>query len=538
MRSKVALFALISVFAALLLWGGYSVWFFMGENYGRALIPMEVPTVKWQIVEGDGHTDRDKIVLARPGTYGQAMASALLDRPVAVDSLERINVEFGQRGDAMELSVGIAASYSFSRLDRAPLRFDDDGSASVEAVNFFPRFEEMRYVVISVRGALRDPVIVTKVEIEFARPGFFEFQTMLGRSLVNTDSWTQRSINDARPDHSPIRVAPVVAVTSWIVLSFALMVAVSIRRRRWRGLMSGAFGLLVAGWLLLDLGWQVMLTGNHVDAVRQYAGKNPAEKRLTEPDGDVFAFIEELKAAIDDPERRVVIFSDFQFTHFRARYFALPQPVVSLKGVSGQWLRRMREGDVLAAVYLTAGLEERGLGELVQMADPVRETRVWPLSEMTGRDAVVDSEGGDERLRLKANERPWLVRSGWFALDPGLWRLDIGIGASERDGWVRLQVFRRSAGDSGQRELLVWRESFVRGSELNDASLSFWVREGEQLLFRVRELDARRTTAGKARLTPIVPAGQVVALSRDGSPPYFLARKLVRTDVGVAYEML
>src|SRR5699024_10133703 len=120
-----------------------------------------------------------------------------------------------------------------------------------------------------------------------------------------------------------------------------------------------AGGAFLLAWLTLDLGWQITLWQRHAAAVDQYGGLPADEKRLTEGDGKVFEFIEDLKDELDDSQQRVVIFGDSEFAQYRARYFVLPQPVNSRGRVDQRWLRRLRRNDVLALVHLGDALAQR-----------------------------------------------------------------------------------------------------------------------------------------------------------------------------------
>src|SRR5699024_7361327 len=141
-----------------------------------------------------------------------------------------------------------------------------------------------------------------------------------------------------------------------------------------------------------------------------------------------FAFVDDLKTRLDDPWRRVVIFGDSEFTHYRARYFALPQPVISRERVSKRWLRRLRSNDVLALVHLDEALKERPVR--VQSA-PQRATRTLDLAAVAGRHAelapcselAVEGPCDQGFLRLREGEKPWLVELPYTRqLASGIWR--------------------------------------------------------------------------------------------------------------------
>lgn len=525
--------------ATALLWAGFNAWFFVGDNYRIVVTPVTLGPGAWQVVQGDGREVDGDVRLETPGARGNTLAAGRLDRPLEIADIERIRVRFKSSQGLMQASAGVSSSKTLSDRQVLALTWAEDDEGWVDGRDLFWTDENAYYLLVEIRGALDPPVVVDEVTIRLSRADFFKLQRMLFESLVSMQPWTQRSINQVRPDYRPLAVTPVVTVVAWVALAFVLFLALA-RFQVSRQSLLGVVGLLVlVGWVLLDIGWQLRLWSNHADAVQVYSGKTPGERREVEIDGDVFRFVEGLKKKIDNPDKRWVIFAPFQFDYFRARYFAVPHPVVSWQGVNSRWLWRMRPGSLAVFVHLADDIVAGALDgeELARPSGPVER----PVDTLVGQDArLVEGQGdlGGLIFEMHPDKRPWLLQSGWFDLSAGLWRLKVPVGVRDREGWVRVQVFRRNREDGQSRRLAI-REVFVQpGEELRDLSVAFPLGENQQVLFRVRELDARGSVSGLPQLGPIDPEGDLVELRGKNSPWSLLARKVLESEVGVAYELL
>lgn len=520
----------------MLLWAGFNAWFYLGGGKQSMVSPLVVYPHLWQPVEGQGQVVDDTMRLTAPDRMAWAMMAGQLLKALPARDFAAIQLRVLERSGVMEISAGLAAPGELAGFQAVPVSVGADGWVNVPIEEMFFRRDEIGYVVVRVRGGMDPAFEFDQVELVRDTPSFLALQGMIWRSLVNLDDWTQRSINHQIPDLSPLRIALVPAVLGWMLLSLLLYSAFTIRHWQWRALALPSVVLLLSGWLMMDLIWQVRLWVNHGRAVSLYWGKTPEEKRLAEFDSDVFALVQALKDELDDPTRRVLIFGDTAFAHFRARYFAVPHPVISRRGVSDSWIRRARSGDVLLMVHLPDAMQTES-SELVTVNRDMMAGPIWPLSEMAGRDGEWVQLDDQEMLRMREGQRPWLLQSAWKALDAGLWSLALDLGAQDRDGWIRLEVLARPAAARRGGSRIAWREVYARSSVSGTVSVPFVLEPGQDVLVRVRELDALGTYATAVRILPKELGYGMVLLSTDGEPPYFLGRKLVETGAGVAYEV-
>ena len=519
----------------LVLWAAFHGWFYLAGGEQQALRPVALPSGLWQPVEGEGEVAGSRLLLTRPDRMGWATMAAQLPDALPAASFAAVRFFVDERSGAMELEVGLAAPGSLAGFSATSVSVGEEGWVTLPLEEVFFRGSEIGYVLVRARGGMEPPVALERVVLMRASPSLSELQGMIWRSLFNLEDWTQRSINHQIPESSPLRLSPVLAVVCWVLVSFVLYALLVVRDLQWRTLVMPAGVLVLAGWLVLDVFWQTRLWANHGRAISTYWGKTPDEKRLAEVDGAVFALVQRLKDELDDPARRVVIFGSEAFTHFRARYFAVPQPVTSRAGVRTSWIRRASPGDVLMTLYLPDALQTESLypaADESSLLDPP----TLLLEDLVGRDGEWVEVDGREMVRMQEGERPWLLRRGWHGLEAGAWRLELDLGATGRDGWVRTDVLVRDA-DGGSSSLLTRRELYARGDGTRELSLPFVLEPNQEIQIRVRELNARGTYVTAVRLVPREIEEGMVLLSTDGEPPYYLARKLLESEAGVAYEM-
>jgi hypothetical protein len=516
----------------------------LGPHARYLMSPIEISGQAWWTATGEGSLTERGFLMTQPGRRAETLGVAQLPVPLSNEDFGFLEVAFSQTGGVHSLSLGVGQDEETVRPETVAVEWVEAGVARITGKQLRLGEGEVQYVFVRALGGLGSGLCIESAKVHRAKPSFLELQGLLVGSLIDLSGWTQRSINHSLPDRTPLRLSPVLAVVAWIMLTTLLTFA----WMAWHGELerrSALLGLVLAfslGWLLLDLGWQVSLWQRHFAAVVQYSGLSTSEKRLTEVDGDTFAFIEDLKAKLANPQRRLVIFGDAEFSHYRARYFSVPQPVASRENVDGGWLRRLRQGDVMALIGLRDSVQQQA----VQLQDPgERSVREFELSNIMGRHAGVFPcdralDGVPCRnglLQLKSGEQPWLVEVPWMSdLEPGVWRSRLELLGGDQGGWVRLEVFRRQERESAER--WAWHEIFVPEDERRTITLAFRADNGARYRARLRELNARGVSVLSARLVPWDVGDGLVELSLDGSPPYFLARRLLEQEGHAALVIL
>ena len=87
------------------------------------------------------------------------------------------------------------------------------------------------------------------------------------------------------------------------------------------------WAIAIAGWLLLDLRFQVNLWRQLARTAATFAGKTGEEKRLASDDRELYTLMKEVSAALPPPPVRIHFIADDQALRTRGSYFLYPQNV-------------------------------------------------------------------------------------------------------------------------------------------------------------------------------------------------------------------
>lgn len=239
-------------------------------------------------------------------------------------------------------------------------------------------------LALAIQTPLTQPVQITGIE---AKPlGALEVLRDRGREWLQFEGWSGTSINTIAGGASfqslplPLLLAAALVVAS--ALAFALY--------RWwpeatpatlAGLLVGGF---VCGWFLLDLRWTLNLSRQAAVTEAQYLGKDLRDKHLSAEDGQLYAAIEKVRAALPATPVRVFIASDARYFRERAAYHLYPNSVFTDRG-SGVMppVSTLRPGDWLF-VYFARGVQY----------DPEQHMLRWGANETRAADLKVVVPGG------------------------------------------------------------------------------------------------------------------------------------------------
>jgi len=87
------------------------------------------------------------------------------------------------------------------------------------------------------------------------------------------------------------------------------------------------WAIVVVGWLLLDMRFQIDLWRQLARTAAMFAGKTAEEKRLASDDHELYTLMKEVGAALPAPPVRVHFVADDQALRTRGSYFLYPQNV-------------------------------------------------------------------------------------------------------------------------------------------------------------------------------------------------------------------
>lgn len=148
----------------------------------------------------------------------------------------------------------------------------------------------------------------------------------LGAEWFTYGAWNGRSINFNQGEVAQSGVQPVVIVALWLALSSAIL---RLLQRPWRGgraSLSSYAVLILLGWLMLDLRWQLDLVERAQRTFSLYAGLSESERQTTGPDRVLYPFMREIHAHLPDRPTRIFLLTERPETSTvgRVRYHLLP----------------------------------------------------------------------------------------------------------------------------------------------------------------------------------------------------------------------
>lgn len=178
-----------------------------------------------------------------------------------------------------------------------------------------------------VPGPLTEPVRIERLELRPVTPAFAALVRELAADWSAFEPWSQRSINFAADAPLNALFPPVSMVLLALALGAACYALLEPPRRRPDALWPYV-GLLLLGWLVLDLRWQWTLTKRLEQTATDFAGKS-AEQRWLAMDEALYPFLQTVRKHLPQPSQSVarlfIISADpTGFTTGRARYHLLP----------------------------------------------------------------------------------------------------------------------------------------------------------------------------------------------------------------------
>lgn len=513
----------VSLASAVMTWAGFCGWFYIGDNHELVLRTVTVQPSLMQITHGEGHEKDGRLYVGGPGSWGEAQAVAALPIAFPSEQLARIEVEFERVGSYNMMSIGAATTTRLSGVQETSVEWVDERIAQVSGKGFLIGDGPIRMISVRIRGSLKPAFVIDSIRMYRDLPEFGTLQAMLLQSMLSGDGWTHRSINQNRIESAPLAVTPVTAVVAWLVIGVGLLFGWSALERSASASnrAGGLIVLFILAWVALDAGWQVSLWARHVSTLAGNGdgalnARNVGDQSRAE---ELKGFMDDLKSGLGDSSRRIVILSETDFDYLRARYFAVPHPVVGRKGVSSRWLWRLNSGDVLVRLGRSGELIERQRDAASASDEAVDELDAWEVDEVT-------------------TQPPWVIVSRWVSFEqPLVARLELqSDGLNDAPGWVRIEIQQRAKGQ--QPRLWSVREIFLYSREKKSVSIAFFADAEAEFRFRVRPLNDIRFGVQSIELEKGAENQDLITLSPDAGSSYILVRKILKRGDKAAWEVL
>ena len=152
------------------------------------------------------------------------------------------------------------------------------------------------------------------------------------------------------------------------------------------------WAIVVAGWLLLDLRFQVNLWRQLAQTAATFAGKTGEEKRLASDDHELYVLMKEVRAALPAPPVRVHFIADDQALRTRGSYFLYPQNIYYSDGTRARKPvpEELRSGDYVL-LFLTNDLGY----------DSAAQALVWPDGRRKPAEEILSRPPGLVLVRVR-----------------------------------------------------------------------------------------------------------------------------------------
>jgi hypothetical protein len=331
-RAAARALGVLAVSLLLLALAGAGLWY--AGLHPAAVVPLRIAAADLALASGSGG-HRDGALVLDPPPQGQP-AIVVPRSPLTLDAGAYPYLVLGSRGLAPGADLRLvwrpagapAGQYHHREIPVTGL------AAQPLYLGDHPHWQgELAELLLVLGGEVRAPVAI--VALEWRPAAAVGPWAVLAADFTAFEGWTQRSVNmvtgGAREAQLP--VIPLVAL--WMCLALLLLAVWrwrSGRPRDWRAVLL----VCLAGWLVLDLRWQVNLWRQLEVTRAAYAGKTQAGKRLGEYGGGDYA----LAAAVRDrlpaaPQRILVLPSprdQDRYSIGRVAYFLRPHNVYAWKG--------------------------------------------------------------------------------------------------------------------------------------------------------------------------------------------------------------
>ena len=307
--------------AAILVWGGLTVWALSGDNLEQRLLRSVelVPEIgAWQTLVGIGQLDEHGFRLLEPGRFGNVVVAIEISPLLDLGRFSYLEIHAVDTLPST-LSFGWSRSLDFQVTVRYPVDRLSELSGIIRVDQLEGWQDGAYFLSLEQIGFTTGPWVLESLVLRPRVPGFFELQRMFLASLFQAESWLQSSPHRIWSLDGALHFSPVPVVAIWILVSAGLMLIMGVVR------VARASALilmpLVLGWAALDLRWQVELAQKARETYVSFAAI-PAEDRFSvDLDGDLFDFLRSLER---DHQRqlfhRVFALSNSEFLRKRARY--------------------------------------------------------------------------------------------------------------------------------------------------------------------------------------------------------------------------
>jgi len=320
------LFPLLFVLGVGLTLSGYLLVTLVSSN-GKTLQQLEWSGEKMAITSGIGSIVQGNLVLR---TSGEQTAAALLPlKAVMAEDYPQLVLELAGMSRGQEILLLWQSRESRDQVIAKPLLWNGEESMVVYMEGEPSWRGGLTKLGVGTRGQGDESLRIHKLILKpAATPRPLTAAMVLSPVFSNWLAhvpWSGGSINfnDVAADADfPLILAAVVAASMALLLYFLLS---KLGGPKITPFVLGGFMLLA--WVAVDAAWQFNLWRSLGGTLHQYWGKSHQEKLSDGPDGELFAFIREVKAHLPQAPARVLYFSGEPYQIGRGAYHLYPHNV-------------------------------------------------------------------------------------------------------------------------------------------------------------------------------------------------------------------
>lgn len=280
------------------------------------------------VVSGRGTAADDAIRIERPGADGSALLSSAA---VRLESGQLNEVRWHIEGLRPEHRLQLVWTTRLQPNSLKSVQLPVGDAKGRLALNSVAGWDGLIGALgVRIEGPLSDddPVTFHRLQLQPTSPGARQLLTQLWRQWTATTEWSLASVNfiTGRPSDTLLTLLPLVA--AWLLIACLLYAGWHCWRRPGR-LLTPLAVLLVVAWLLVDARWQWQLGQRAWQTWARFGGLSWTEKKRADVDGELFAFVEDVKKLLPADGARIFIVDgsvpqEQSLFGTRARYHLLP----------------------------------------------------------------------------------------------------------------------------------------------------------------------------------------------------------------------
>jgi len=295
----------------------------------RAWFPRQEP-LAWNarqlaLVRGAGSLVGDELVVTAAGADGSVLVS--LESDFRSDQLPGIAWSAIDMPEGADVRLLWRSDVAPARLNSARIAVESGRPVLVVLADNPAWVGRVKGLALFVGTRLDKPLRVRGV---VAKPlGVVDVVGDRLREWLAFEPWTGESVNEITggadlqdlPLPAFVVATGLLAVALWLALTRALKLSLA-----W--LPVAAVATFAAGWTVLDLRYTWNLVRQNAETTARYRGLDLREKHLAAEDGDLYAFVEKVRAALPAAPARIFVGAEAHYLRSRAAYHLYPHNVL------------------------------------------------------------------------------------------------------------------------------------------------------------------------------------------------------------------